>query len=388
MWWGRNNQQNQAQNLRQQQINDLKKNPSVITITENRLYECRFKTRLGGQSFLIELPPQFPQMAPILKFRTPVNHQFVPGPEKMIIRTGKLNSWGPHTSINGVIQECLVKFVSAPPQPLQVQNPPPPSFNQYQQQQHGYQPPPQYGNQARPMGAPGYQQPGGFQPPPQYNQARPMGGYQPPNQFQPQPQPGFAQPAQPNRDSTKSNQSQQSIQSEPEEDIVKLTFQPPADFEMLQHFDRDALNQVLTNDNALKDLAIDCPEYKQARTILDDTRKALRESTEQNLREEPRISAEQQRLEQARAEVAAIQHEYENLKKRQERVMQKYSVKSIDAELDQAIMEVDDQCATLKESFENEEMKIVKYVNQLIKLKKLSHIRQIKKSRIGTLQGR
>ena len=85
--------------------------------------------------------------------------------------------------------------------------------------------------------------------------------------------------------------------------------------------------------------------------------------------------------------------------------MQKYSVKSIDAELDQAIMEVDDQCATLKESFEvtlmcvsstscllsmfeNEEMKIVKYVNQLIKLKKLSHIRQIKKSRIGTLQGR
>jgi len=212
-----------------------------------------------------------------------------------------------------------------------------------------------------------------------------MGGYQPPNQFQPQPQPGFAQPAQPNRDSTKSNQSQQSIQSEPEEDIVKLTFQPPADFEMLQHFDRDALNQVLTNDNALKDLAIDCPEYKQARTILDDTRKALRESTEQNLREEPRISEEQQRLEQARAEVAAIQHEYENLKKRQERVMQKYSVKSIDAELDQAIMEVDDQCATLKESFENQEVKIVKYVNQLLKLKKLSHIRQIKKSRIGTL---
>jgi len=389
-WWGRSQPQNQAANLRNQQINDLKKNPSVVTVTENSLYECRFKTRMGTQSFLIELPPAFPNVAPILKFRSPMNHQLIPGPEKMFIRSSKLASWGPHTSINGVIQECLVKFVSAPPQPAQANQPPPPSFNQYQQHQQmgpsGYRPPVQYNQAPRPMG--GYQQPmqqqpvgpGGYRPPQQYNQARPpMGapGYQPPPQQMQHP--GVQRP------STQSNASANSAAAEPEEDIAKLDFQAPADFEMLQHFDRNALKQVLDNEQSLKDLAVDCAEHKQARSILLDTRTALRESTEVNLKSEPDINREQQRLESARAEVAALTHEYDTFKKREERCMQKYSKSCIEAEFDQLIVEVTDELAQLKEQFENDEVKVVKYVNQYYKLKKLSHLRQIKKSRTTSL---
>jgi len=384
--WGRNNNQNSLQSLRQQQINELKRNPSIITLTENSLYECRFKTRNGPDSFLIELPPMFPNVAPRMKFRQGVNHPLVPGADKITIHSQKLAAWGPQTSIHTVINECLVQFVSNPPQRIQVQqNPPPPSFNQFQHQnQGGYRPPQQQYNQARPYGAaPGYQPP-----PPQFQQNRPPGG---PSAYNantnyaampvPNPQYGGRQ------DSTHSNVSANSNQEEEEENIEKLTFPCPQKFEIVQSFQRDELQQYLQNEQGLKDLVMDCPEYRQARSIMDETRKTLREKTEKNLDREPAITKEQERLEQARAEVAAHQHELDTLKKRRERVAQKFSINSIEAELDQAIMETADECAQLKESFENEEIKVVKYVNQLVNLKKLSHIRQIKKSRISSLRG-
>jgi len=116
-----------------------------------------------------------------------------------------------------------------------------------------------------------------------------------------------------------------------------------------------------------------------------DMRTNLREQTEKNLQREPEVSQLRMSLETARAEVQSLNDQYNSLKLRQDAVLKRYSQENISSELEQAINQANQESADLKEKLENEELKIVQFVNKLVKVRKMFHLRQIKKARLQTL---
>lgn len=356
-WWGR---QNQQVNLRDRQIQGLKQNPAVTEVQPGSRYEIKFNCRHGQMSFFVDLPPGFPQTAPIFKFLAPVQHSWV-NPQGFI-QFQELARWSVHASVNILVATCIKQFVSNPPQP--------------RQNAQKFRPPPQYGQYQPPASQYGQQKPPG-----QYGQP---GGYQPKPAAQQQPPSWAAQPQiqQPISDSGRQSSTQSNV--EPDEPF-ELGVQVPQSFPIVDQMATEELQNLLNNEEVIRDLALDCNEYKCCRELQDQFRLSLRKETEANLHREPEVSAQRQRLEQARAEVDTLHKKHQGLAERQKRVLQKYSVQAIESELDTAIMEVNDECAAMKESFENEDIKVAKYVNTLIKLKTLTHMRQIKKARLETL---
>lgn len=381
MWggWGR-----QPPSLRDRQINSLKQNHQIVTVQEGSRYRANFVCRWGNMNFLIELPQQFPAAPPSLRFEKQVAHHWVDNRGNII--SPELRSWGPHSDLVRLVNDCIKQFVAVPPTPVnsagkkpQYQPPPPGGRGQppqYPAQPGGFGQPPQPGFGQPPQ--PNYGQPPGQQfnrpPPPSYNQHNP---------YQPQPSPNLKPIAVENNDDlSEFDEGLSQEVEEPEPEIDPVVFPVPDTFEILDTLEEKDLNDLLKDKTTLTDWALSHATYKSAREMQESTRSGLREAAQHNLAQQQPIEDEKRRLEEARTEVDNLMMHYNSLKERKENVLKRYSREAIAAELDRLVVETSDSCNELKEKFENEELKAPKYVNQLIKLKTLGRLREIKRNRL------
>ena len=103
--WGR-----QPPSLRDRQVLGLKQNHQIVTVQENVRYRANFKNRWGNMNFLIELPPNFPAVAPSLRFEKQVQHAWVDG--RGHIMHNEVRNWGPHSGMFFSFQKKRLFFFS------------------------------------------------------------------------------------------------------------------------------------------------------------------------------------------------------------------------------------------------------------------------------------
>jgi len=364
--WGR-----QPQSLRDRQVLGLKQNHQIVTVQENVRYRANFKNRWGNMNFLIELPPNFPAVAPSLRFEKQVQHAWVDG--RGHIMHNEVRNWGPHSDLARLVNDCIKQFVAVPPTPGAARP--------------AYQPPPPAGGQGNRPPPPSYQQPGFQQQPPpgrggfnNYNQQRP-----PPTSYNQYNQPNESpnvKPVAAKADELSEFDEPSKESEEPEPEIDPIVFQVPDKFEILDDLQEEDLQNLLKDRSTLKDWALSAPTYKSAREMQESTRTALREAAQHNLAQQQPMEDEKRRLAESRAEVDTLMAHYDSLKERKEKVLQRYSREAIASELDRLIKQTNDEAGQLKEKFEEEEIKVARYVNQLIKIKTLGRLREIKLNRL------
>jgi len=81
-------------------------------------WSVRFKTRTDLFVFFIILPPDFPEVAPVFKFQSPVDHPWVSSHDGLTILNENLLQWSPHCDITGIGKVCVHEFSINPPKPL------------------------------------------------------------------------------------------------------------------------------------------------------------------------------------------------------------------------------------------------------------------------------
>jgi len=85
-------------------------------------WRVSFRTRAANFIFLIIFPDEFPEVAPVFKFQSPVEHPWVDSHDGVTILNDSLLQWNPHCDITRIGKACVHEFVSNPPR-LQSSNP-------------------------------------------------------------------------------------------------------------------------------------------------------------------------------------------------------------------------------------------------------------------------
>jgi len=91
---------------------------AVSLKSDNSQWSVGFKTRTSQFVFLIILPPEFPEIAPIFKFQSPVDHPWVDSHDGVTILNENLLQWNPHCDITRIGKACVHEFSANPPKRL------------------------------------------------------------------------------------------------------------------------------------------------------------------------------------------------------------------------------------------------------------------------------
>jgi len=91
---------------------------AVSLKSDNSQWSVGFKTRTSQFVFLIILPPDFPEIAPIFKFQSPVDHPWVDSHDGVTILNENLLQWNPHCDITRIGKSCVHEFSANPPKQL------------------------------------------------------------------------------------------------------------------------------------------------------------------------------------------------------------------------------------------------------------------------------
>jgi len=78
-------------------------------------WSVKFKTRNATFVFIIVLPSEFPEVAPIFRFQSPVDHPWVDSHDGVTILNDSLLQWNPHCDITRIGKACVHEFVLNPP---------------------------------------------------------------------------------------------------------------------------------------------------------------------------------------------------------------------------------------------------------------------------------
>jgi len=105
--------------VRDSHIGMLSRWKSAVSLkSDNSQWSVRFKTRTSQFVFLIILPPGFPEIAPLFKFQSPVDHPWVDSHDGVTILNENLLQWSPHCDITGIGKSCVHEFSANPPKRL------------------------------------------------------------------------------------------------------------------------------------------------------------------------------------------------------------------------------------------------------------------------------
>jgi len=93
-------------------------NHAVSMKGDQSQWSVRFKTRITQFVFFIILPPEFPEVAPVFKFQSPVDHPWVDSHDGVTILNENLLQWNPHCDLVRIGKSCVHEFSINPPTPL------------------------------------------------------------------------------------------------------------------------------------------------------------------------------------------------------------------------------------------------------------------------------
>jgi len=85
------------------------------TMKDRSKWSVKFQTRTATFIFYIILPPEFPDNAPVFKFEKPVDHRWVDSHDGVTILNESLLQWNPHCDITQIGKACVHEFVVNPP---------------------------------------------------------------------------------------------------------------------------------------------------------------------------------------------------------------------------------------------------------------------------------
>jgi len=105
-----------SNSARYTQIKMLEKwNNANPTKSDKSQWSVKFKTGSATFVFHIILPSAFPDVAPIFKFQSPVDHPWVDSHDGVTILNDSLLQWNPHCDISRIGKACVHEFVLNPP---------------------------------------------------------------------------------------------------------------------------------------------------------------------------------------------------------------------------------------------------------------------------------
>jgi len=90
-------------------------NSANPTKSDKSQWSVSFRTRSATFVFFINLPPGFPEKAPVFKFQKPVVHPWVDSHDGVTILNEGLLQWTPHCDVTRIGKNCVHEFVTNPP---------------------------------------------------------------------------------------------------------------------------------------------------------------------------------------------------------------------------------------------------------------------------------
>jgi len=105
-----------SNSLRENHIKMLERWKSATPMKSDKSqWRVSFRTRHVNFVFLIIFPGEFPEVAPVFKFQSPVEHPWVDSHDGVTILNDNLLQWNPHCDITRIGKACVHEFVSHPP---------------------------------------------------------------------------------------------------------------------------------------------------------------------------------------------------------------------------------------------------------------------------------
>jgi len=104
--------------LKENHLKNLEQWTSANPTRSNKSqWGVKFRTRHATFMFFIDLPKDFPEKAPVFKFLDPVDHPWVDTHDGVTILNDGLLQWNPHCDITAIGKDCVHEFTVHPPQP-------------------------------------------------------------------------------------------------------------------------------------------------------------------------------------------------------------------------------------------------------------------------------
>ena len=242
---------------------------------DSRTFKVTFRTRISQQWIIISLNEDFPDSAPILRTDQKYSHNLIDN-NGNIVGLIDLIKWNMHSDLSAVVNKCVHTFVAQPPS------------IKMSQQIHSHPPGQQYGminnniNKA----------------PPSYQQHLSM--QQSSNNIN-------------NINNNKNNNNN-------EFDIGAMKLSIPNNIEQLNNLSIEQLNELNNEPKLLKEFA-----YQVAsgvREMRQSTQNAVLNIANDNIQKHQKISKQKQDNDTIRTDIDTLTQLYDNLKKRQNKVLQ------------------------------------------------------------------
>lgn len=314
--------------------------PTVKEVTKETLYEI--PVTLPNRKLItlrINLPKDFPRVAPAIQVFPPVQHRFID--QQMFLTPGaheNLARWNNSSILGKTMFEIIQKLNQEPPQIITQPNPQP-VISPTPVPQNNAPPPYPYG---------------------QNTTSQPPSKIAPPPYVQPNPTPVVA--------------------PKPQPQVSHVGMPPvPANFPEIESKTPSELTQLINDETEFKKFFEDLPQVQNMRKVRDDLRNTNEEIAKKNLSKEAEveklkrdIASKQQLIQEKRAQ-------FEQKAQRQQEVMKQFSTPALIEHLGVAAQQAETESDALANKFLSGEVDYKDFLKEFMDKRKLYHLRAAKK---------
>ncbi|XP_066301388.1 vacuolar protein sorting-associated protein 37B-like [Branchiostoma lanceolatum] len=163
---------------------------------------------------------------------------------------------------------------------------------------------------------------------------------------------------------------------------------PEANFELLNHLNREELQSMLSDDGKIWDLVNDHESVKSLQLEREMLLASNRSLAEFNLEKEPELVAGRQKLARVHQEAAELRVLYDEKKQRLESLVQRNDLDTTHALLQAAAAEIEEESESLADQFLEGGVVVEDFLSQYQEKRRLAHLRRVKSDKMQELMNR
>ncbi|XP_071527589.1 vacuolar protein sorting-associated protein 37B-like [Panulirus ornatus] len=154
---------------------------------------------------------------------------------------------------------------------------------------------------------------------------------------------------------------------------------------LIRHLPTEELRDLVNNDDKLTDLMKDLPQMKNLAGEQEMLLAANKSLAEFNLSLEPKLSQAKQNLISKYEEAAQLSEEVNTLKGEIESSSGQYTADTLQALLQTAAHEIEEETENLVQSFLDKQQDVDDFLSEFLSKRKTAHLRRIKAEKIGDI---
>lgn len=152
---------------------------------------------------------------------------------------------------------------------------------------------------------------------------------------------------------------------------------------LIRHLPTEELRDLVNNDDKLSELMNDLPQMKNLASEQEMLLAANKSLAEFNLSLEPKLSQAKQNLITKYGEAAQLSEEVNAMKGEMDSSSGQYSADTLQALLQTAALETEEETENLVQSFLDKEQDVDEFLSEFLSKRKIAHLRRIKAEKIG-----